>query len=874
MDTQAHGAPISGWRLRLASSPAPGTPPEVVRALSAPGGVPASVPGTVHTDLLAAGLIDDPYLDDAEARLAWVGRCDWRYEADVDHAAGGGHERLDLVLDGLDTVAVVEVDGAVLASTANMHRSHRLDVRPVLRGGSTLAITFASPVVAADTASVEMGWRPQVNTHPYNAVRKMACSYGWDWGPDLPTSGAWRPVSLEAWSVARLASVRPVATVAGVTGDHPSGHLAVHVEVERSGAPGADRPLAVEVTLHCPGGDPLVARTLVPSDGATALVELEVQDVALWWPVGHGDPARHHVRVVLDVEREAAGAHPLDVWSGHVGFRTVEWDTSADTAPSGPHGVLGSSMTLLVNGRPVFVKGVNWIPDDCFPHRVDRERYAARIEQARGAGVNLLRVWGGGIFESDDFYDLCDDAGLLTWQDFLFACAAYAEEEPLRSEVEAEARENVARLAHHPSLVMWSGCNENLWGHEEWGWEARLDGRTWGAGYYYDLLPRIVAELSPQVPYTPGSPFSSMEPVADGGLFPNDDDHGTAHLWEQWNEKDYATYRDHAPRFAAEWGWQGPPTMATLRRALSDDPLTPESPGMLAHQKAINGDEKLVDGLAPHFRIPDGIDDWHWATSLNQARAVRLGVEHLRSLSPHCSGSIYWQLNDCWPVTSWAVVDGDGRPKPAWYALRAAHADRLLTIQPRPGGLTLVVVNDSDEALTGPVEVRRTSFDGTVVAAEVLDVCVAARATLEVVLPDDVAAPGAPDRELVVATASGDAGRRGSRALWFFAEDRDSALARQVDALSVSVHPEPGGYRVDLAATSLVRDVAVLADRLDPGARTDEMLVTLLAGERASVRVSTAVTLDAGHLASSEVLRSATQLVTDVRRIGAASSRG
>ena len=889
-------APLDGWTLHLSPdtpgrAPVPGLPAEVAAAAAADGpGVPATVPGTVHTDLMAAGLIGDPYLDDAERRLAWVGQAAWTYRAAVSlppfvapAGSPGAAERLDLVLEGVDTVATIALGDRVLARTADMHRTHRLDVRELLDGEPReLVVAIESPVRAADAAAVALGARPHVNTHPYNAIRKMACSFGWDWGPDLATSGLWRPVSLQAWSTARLARVRPLVTVDDVTGDHPTGRLAVHVDVERSGAPGSDRALVVAARLGVRGGDPLVARVRVEPGATAAVVELRVPDVALWWPVGHGDQPRYRLSVALDVDPEdGAGerwldgapvqdvfSQHLDLWQGSVGFRTVVFDTSPDTEPSGPRGVLGSRATLVVNGRPVFVRGVNWIPDDAFSHRVTRERCAARADQALDAGANLLRVWGGGIYESDDLYDVCDERGLMVMQDFLFACAAYAEEEPLRTEVEAEVRENVARLAPHPALVLWSGCNENLWGHEDWGWEKRLDGRTWGEGYYYDLLPRVVAELDPHRPYLPGSPFSSPEPVSAGGLHPNDGDHGTVHLWEQWNALDYTTYRDHAPRFAAEYGWQGPPSMATLRRSVSDDPLTPESPGMLVHQKAVSGNDKLTDGLVPHFRVPDAMDDWHWATSLNQARAVTTGVEHFRSLSPHCSGSIWWQLNDCWPVTSWAVVDGDGRVKPAFFALRHAHADRLLTIQPRgeDGALALVVVNDTDEPLAGSASVTRRSLDGEVLAGTTLDVTVDARATVELTLPPAVSSPGEHGEELLVAEVAQE------RALWFFAEDRDSAYTPQEDALRASVRSVEGGYRLDLEAVALVRDVAVLADRLDPAATVDDMLLTLLPGERASITVTTAADLAAADLLSREVLRSANQLVTDVPASQAAAA--
>lgn len=327
---------------------------------------------------------------------------------------------------------------------------------------------------------------------------------------------------------------------------------------------------------------------------------------------------------------------------------------------------------------------MNWIPEDVFPSRVTPERYRRRLEQAAAAGVDLVRVWGGGIYEDRAFYDICDELGLMVWQDFPFACAAYPEGEPLRSEIEAEARENVVRLMPHPSLVLWNGNNENLWGFKDWDWEPALAGASWGEAYYLDLLPRITAETDPTRPYWAGSPWSGSWEV-----HPNDPGHGTAHSWDVWNREDYTGYLNEVPRFVAEFGWQAPPAYATLRRALSDRPLTPDSPGMLHHQKAEDGNGKLDRGLAHHFAPPADFDTWHYLTQLNQARAVATGVEHWRSHWPRCAGTILWQLNDCWPVTSWAAIDGDGREKPLYHELKRLYADRLLTLQTRDGRLVL-----------------------------------------------------------------------------------------------------------------------------------------------------------------------------------------
>jgi len=601
-----------------------------------------------------------------------------------------------------------------------------------------------------------------------------------------------------------------------------NGTVQVHVDLERD----TDGPLTVRAAVAGHSTEVTVA-------GSTAVVTLTVHDPELWWPRGYGAQSRYPLELTL---HDAAGAR-LDHWQRAIGFRSVRLDTAPDAH--------GSAFTLVVNERPVFVRGVNWIPDDAFVTRVTRERYAERLTQACEAGVNLVRVWGGGRYESDDFYDLADSLGLLVQQDFLFACAAYPEEEPFASEVAAEAREQVTRLAGRPSLVLWTGNNENLWGWRDWGWQASLAGRTWGHGFYLDLLPGIVAALDPTTPYWPGSPWSG-----DDGRHPNDPAHGTTHLWDVWNTEDYTRYRDSAPRFVAEFGYQGPPAYATLRRAIGDDPLAPDSPGMRHHQKATGGDAKLQRGLDAHLPAPRDFDDWHFLTQLNQARAITLGIEHFRSHRPVCMGTIVWQLNDCWPVTSWAAIDGDGRRKPLWYALRRAYADRLLTVQPRNGGLAVVAVNDGATPWSGTVAVSRFTLTGAVQAAETVQLDVAPGSTVTVPLPADLATPDDPRSELL---------RAGDRAFWFFAEDRD--IAYPPPEYDTAVEHTPGGVRLTVTARTVLRDLTVFPDRLDPEAVADDALVTLLPGESATFTIRTGATLDPGALATRPVLR----CVNDVR---------
>ncbi|MEU3455821.1 glycoside hydrolase family 2 protein [Micromonospora sp. NPDC006766] len=801
-----------GWVLRAV--PGPQVPPGIGTR-----SVPATVPGCVHTDLLAAGLIPDPYLDDNEDALDWIGHTDWVYETTFDRPSGGDADRVDLVCAGLDTIATVTLNGTEVGRTENQHRGYRFDVGALLRpGGNTLAVRFDSAYRYAQAHRERLGDRPNAYPEPFNFIRKAACNFGWDWGPTLVTAGIWQGIGLHAWSTARLATVRPLVTLDGDTG-----RVELHVEVERA----ADVPLVVRAEVAA-----VAAEATIPAGERTAVATLTVRDPKRWWPVGYGKQPRY----ILDVTLLAADGRTLDTWSRRIGFRSIRLDTTPDAH--------GTPFTLHVNDVPVFVRGVNWIPDDVFPNRITRQRLAERLTQAVEANINLIRVWGGGRYESTDFYELADSLGLLVQQDFLFACAAYPEEEPFRTEVEAEAREQVTRLAAHPSLVLWTGNNENIWGWHDWDWQQALAGRTWGRGYYLDLLPRIVGELDPTRPYWPGSPWSGREDV-----HPNDPAHGTTHIWDVWNTDDYVKYREYRPRFVAEFGYQAPPAYATLRRALTDEPLKPDSPGMAHHQKAIDGDRKLRRGLDAHLPTPADFDDWHYLTQLNQARAIQLGVEHFRSIRPVCMGTIVWQLNDCWPVTSWAAVDGDGRRKPLWYALRHAYADRLLTVQPRDGGLALVAVNETAEAWRTPAAVTRCTLAGEPRSKTSVELEVPAYSSVVLALPAEVARPDEARRELLVA----EAGDSAERALWFFAEDRD--IEWPAAAYDAAVEAVDGGQRVRVTARTILRDLTLFPDRLDPAAEVDHALLTLLPGESVTFTVRVDAPLDPGALTTRPVLR-------------------
>jgi len=801
------------WTLRVVD----GEAPEELRGRD----IAAEVPGCVHLDLHAAGLIAPPFDGDNESEQQWIGSTTWRYHRSFDWQPGDD-DRHDLVAHGLDTLATVELNGRVVAVTQNQHRSFRWDVGHLLREGSNeIAVTFAAPVPEAERREREHGGaRPHTNHHPYNALRKTASNFGWDWGPDVATSGIWRSIAVEGWSGVRIAQVRPLVDVVGA-----DGVLTAHVDLQQDGLA---RDREVEVTVSR-GGESWSASGIVRVSGA---IRVRVPRVELWWPVGHGEPHRYDVTV------RVAG----DTWTRKVGFRTVEVDTTPDEH--------GTPFVLRVNDRPVQVRGANWIPDHAFFTGIDEARLRRRVGDAVEANMNLLRVWGGGMYESEALYEICSEQGVMVWQDFLFACAAYAEEPWLAQEVEAEAREQVARLSPHAALVLWCGNNENLWGYVEWGWRAELQGRTWGEGYYLDLLPRVVAELDPTRPYIPGSPFSPSPLMA-----PNDEANGTVHIWDVWNREDYTRYRDWRPRFVAEFGFQAPPAWTTLLDVVHDDPLDPYGHQLLVHQKAEDGNLKLERGYTPHFPPPRTFDDWHLTTQLNQAHAIRFGISHFRALAPYNTGTVVWQLNDNWPSVSWAAVDHAERRKPLWHTLRQVYAARFATVQPVHDGegSELVILNDTDEPTVGEAVLRRLDLGGGTLAEARAEVTVPARGVVRVPIPVEVARPGDPGAEILLAQLPGYAR---------VVHDYVDVVDQQLDpgALTATALTSADGAVITVTATSYVRDIVVLADRAHPDATVDDSMIALLPGESAELTVRAGGPLDPETVLAPTVLRSANQL--------------
>jgi len=783
---------------------------------AAAGSVHAVVPGCVHTDLMAAGLIADPTLGLNEVDQHWIGESDWTYRLAFDAVRPAAEEQLDLVFDGLDTFATVVLNGVEIGRTANQHRRYRFDVGDaIVDGVNSLVVTFASPVAVALDRRRTHGDLPNPYGTPYNFVRKMASNFGWDWGPQLTTSGIWRPVRLERWSTARVESLRLDPLLAApkpVPGE--SGRLEVVLGL--CGIRGtADPTCTVAVRVEADDGT-LVASHTTESRQSDFRASIDVPRVQRWCPIGRGPQPLY--TVVIEI---SDGSGIVDRAARRVGFRHVELDTTPDSPDSAGEGATGSTFAFVVNGERVWIRGFNWITDDCFASNVTAERLAFALDEAVALNANLVRVWGGGIYEDDAFYELCDERGILVWQDFLFSCAAYPEE-LLEAEVRAEAADNVERLMSHPSLLVWNANNENLWGWADWDWKDSVGERTWGDGFYHRVLPEVVAALDPHRIYLDGSPTS-----LDQQIHPNDPDHGLMHIWDVWNDLNYPHYRDHDPRFASEFGFQAPATWRTMIEGMGTE--TPEvgGPELRHRQRALDGHAKLDRWLTESFEPPHDFDDWLYSTQIIQARAATVGLTRFRSQHERCSGVIWWQLNDCWPGITWSVLDSGGRRKPSWYATRDALDPRLVAVAPTETGCTVSVVNDTTERWCGRLEIVRTT-QGRVTGSQAWPFDAAADSAQSWSIDDPALVPTGQNDLLVVSTSDRRAVHQ--------PQLRSADARPQYD---VDVRPSRDGVTITVAASTLVRELCVFADRVDPHAVCDRQLITLLPGEVAVIEVVT-----------------------------------
>jgi beta-mannosidase len=654
----------------------------------------AKVPGSVHTDLLANRLIEDPFYRDNEPKLQWIGKTDWEYSTTFDvSAAMLARRHLELVFEGLDTYATVFLNERAVLEADNMFRTWRVDAKGGLRAGSnTLRIVFRSPINEILPRMKTLGYElPAANdqgekTSPH--TRKAPYQYGWDWGPRFVTSGVWRPVRLEAWDDARLSDLHVVQNQLS----RDAAQLTAEVEVEASG--NSDAVVMVEDAAD---GRVSARQTVKLSAGPNRYtLKLTIPNPQLWWPNGLGAQKLYTLRARL-----LTGNRTSDELSTRIGLRTLELRQQPDKD--------GKSFTFVVNGVPVFAKGANWVPADSFPERVTRERYRQLIQSARDSRMNMLRVWGGGYYESDDFYELCDEMGIMVWQDFMFACSMYPGDEKFLASVRAEAEDNVRRLRNHPSIVIWVGNNEVETAWQHWGWKQNLPAKLWDdyKKIFHGVLPEVVAALDPARPYWPSSPSSNLEEDSDSQRM------GDVHYWEVWHAaKPFAEYEKQHPRFMSEYGFQSFPQAETVNYYTLPSDHDIQSPVMLAHQKHPRGNQLIREYMLRDYPEPKDFESFLYVSQVLQAEGIKVGAEHMRRIMPHNMGSMYWQLDDCWPVASWSGIDYFGRWKALHFYARRFYNDTLLSPHVENGRVELYIVSDRTQPTASELRVTLSDFNG------------------------------------------------------------------------------------------------------------------------------------------------------------------
>ncbi|HZE69785.1 MAG TPA: glycoside hydrolase family 2 protein [Pyrinomonadaceae bacterium] len=668
----------------------------------------ATVPGCVHTDLLNNKLIDDPFYRDNEQKLQWLGKTDWEYQITFNVAPGIlKRDKIELVFEGLDTYANVFLNNESLLNADNMFRTWRLDCKRLLKpGANILRIRFRSPINEVLPLMAKLNYQlPAGNdqgekTSPH--TRKAPYQFGWDWGPRFVTSGIWRPVFLEAWDKARVDDLQILPRK--ITAD--SAFLTAMVEVESSVSGNAT------LVLNSPTDNTVAMRqevTLAKGSNRFAL-DFKIIHPALWWPNGLGAHPLYTFKA-----RILINGKPVDEKTSRTGLRSLELRQEPDES--------GKSFTFVINGVPIFAKGANWIPADSFPTRISKAKYRQLLESARDANMNMLRVWGGGIYERNDFYELCDEMGILVWQDFMFGCSLYPGDQAFLDNVRQEAIDNVKRLRNHPSIVMWVGNNEIESGWFHWGWKEQLPAKLWDdyLKLFYGVLPEVCGLLDPSRPYWPSSPSSKLEDD------PESQKMGDLHYWQVWHASlPFSEYEKQFPRFMSEYGFQSFPQLDTVNTYTlpADHDIT--SPVMMAHQRHPRGNQLIREYMLREYPEPKDFEAFLYVSQVLQADGIKIGAEHLRRIMPHNMGSLFWQLNDCWPVASWSSIDYTVRWKALQYYARRFYNEILASPFEENGNIKVFVVSDRIQPTAAQLNVSLLDFEGNKLWGQQQDITVPA----------------------------------------------------------------------------------------------------------------------------------------------------
>lgn len=667
----------------------------------------ATVPGCVHTDLMDNSIIDNPYFRLNERDVQWIDKVDWEYSTtfDVDEEIHN-KDVVELVFSGLDTYANIYLNNKLLLETDNMFISWKVNCKKFLiKGENTLRVVFESPInkgldsryglgyflPGAENDQSELGGLGDKKVCVF--TRKPGYHFGWDWGPRLVTSGIWQEIELQSWDIASVVDIEIIQENLVVQ----NAQLSVNLEIEA-----VNKSNLLLTTLI---DNQIVASQEVNLHKGINNISypLEIKNPELWWPNGLGDQKLYDIEVKLKDNLNLISAN-----STTIGLRTVEVVQEPDS--------VGSNFYFKVNGHPVFMKGANYIPQDVFLTRATDEHYAKLIKSAADANYNMLRVWGGGIYEKDIFYDLCDEAGILVWQDFMFACAMYPGNKEFLENIEKEAVQNVKRLRNHPCIALWCGDNEILSAWNRWGWKdnvlenqgQNIVDTVWKAydDVFHNILPRIVEKYDSKRLYWSSSPSSGFGKLENGKS-------GDNHYWGVWWAKEpFSKYEEEIPRFMSEFGFQSFPEFNSVKKYTNEEDWDIYSEVMKSHQRSSIGNATIEEYMLRDYKKPKNFEMFLYVGQLLQARGIRIGIEAHRRAMPYCMGSLYWQLNDCWPVASWSGIDYYGNWKALHYEVREAFKQTIISNSYKDGVINTSIISDKLENISSKLNIVVMDFYG------------------------------------------------------------------------------------------------------------------------------------------------------------------
>lgn len=649
----------------------------------------ASVPGDVYSDLLTHNLIANPFIAENELNVQWVAENDWEYKTKfkVDDSTFQ-KKHIELNFDGLDTFASVFLNDSLILQTNNAFRNYKVDVKSFVKKENKLHVVFNSTHYFEEEGKNKIAYQLPEGNRIF--VRKPQFQFGWDWSPKLKTSGIWKPISITSWDDLKINDVFIVQNSL----EESLAKLTAKVEFATS----LNDELIFEVTVN----NEVVGKAKVQVDSTQTKYEIpfEIENPKRWWPHNLGEPYLYNMSV-----RIKKGWTILDYKAVSKGLRTIELVTEKDS--------IGESFYFKVNEVPVYIKGSNYVPQTSLQNQVTDTDYDRLLNDVVDANMNMLRVWGGGMYENDIFYDLCDEKGILVWQDFMFACAMYPGDKEFLDNVKQEAIDNIKRLRNHASIALWCGNNENSEGWENWHWKdglSKAQQAEVGNNYiklFNNILPNTVRDLTDNTSYWETSPKF-------GRGNPNYNTEGDTHDWFVWHDAyPFEHFEEKVPRFMSEFGFQSYPTYETIKFASLNDSIQMDSLAFSSHQKHVRGNELIAEYMNRDFPVPTAFEDYVYMSQLVQAYGITKGMEAHRRAKPYNMGSMYWQLNDCWPAVSWSSIDFLGNWKALHYQAKKAFKNVITSSIVQNDTLKTFVVNDEMKMQRGSLSLRLLDFKGT-----------------------------------------------------------------------------------------------------------------------------------------------------------------